>query len=190
MFIQIQETPNPSTVKFLPGITVLEGNKTLDFTHKDDAYISPLAQRLFAIEGIVRVFLGNNFVSVGKANEAHWETLKPVILTELMEHFSTGMAVIIDIQDPKDAREGRKDKGNDPLTSEIIELLEERVRPMVAMDGGDIVFERFEDGVVYLHMRGACAGCPSASMTLKSGIESMLRHYIPEVIEVRSADEL
>lgn len=184
MFIQTEETPNPATLKFLPGIPVLESG-TLDFASQADSSRSPLAKRLFGLTGVNRVFLASDFVSVSKADDTDWSMLKPMVLALLMDHFSTGQPVIDQSAAPP--AEVKKPE-DDEITSQIKELLDERVRPMVAMDGGDIVFDRFEDGVVYLHMQGACAGCPSSTMTLKSGIENMLRHYIPEVQEVRPAE--
>lgn len=184
MFIQTEETPNPATLKFLPGLQVLETG-TLDFASEADTSKSPLAKRLFGLTGVNRVFLASDFVSISKADDTDWSMLKPMVLALLMDHFSTGQPII----DPLVIAEENKAKPEDDVvTAQIKELLDERVRPMVAMDGGDIVFERFEDGVVYLQMQGACAGCPSSTMTLKSGIENMLRHYIPEVEEVRPSE--
>lgn len=183
MFIQTEETPNPATLKFLPGQTILETG-TLDFSSQSDAQKSPLAQRLFAITGVTRVFLASDFVSVTKADDTDWSMLTPMVLAALMDHLSTGQPIM----DADYAKAETAEEDDDEITAQIKELLNERVRPMVAMDGGDIVFERFEDGVVFLQMRGACAGCPSSTMTLKSGIENMLRHYIPEVQEVRPSE--
>lgn len=185
MFIQTENTPNPATVKFLPGQKVIEAG-TIDFSSVSAAGKSPLALRLFGIVGVRRVFFAPDFVSVTKADDTDWSMLKPMILAALMEHLSTGQPVI---------EEGAQDAGGaasiqeDEISLQIRELLETRVRPMVAMDGGDIVFDRFEDGVVFLEMRGACSGCPSSTATLKSGIENMLRHYIPEVREVRPVQD-
>ncbi|MGN7438257.1 MAG: NifU family protein [Alcanivorax sp.] len=186
MFIQTQDTPNPATVKFLPGRTILDENKTYDYASQADAFNAPLAKRLFGITGVTRVFIAEDFVSVTKADDTDWSMLKPMILAALMEHLSTGQPVInvnTESSGHADHQEGCE------LSSQIKELLDERVRPMVAMDGGDIVFDRFEDGIVYLHMQGACSGCPSSTVTLKSGIENMLKHYIPEVVEVRQVNE-
>jgi len=185
MFIQTEETPNPATLKFLPGEKVIEKG-TVDFASSGDALKSPLAQRLFGIIGVTRVFIAPDFVSVTKANDTDWSMLTPMVLAALMEHLSTGQPVLDEDFFTAQAAPAVED---DELTAQIKELLDERVRPMVAMDGGDIVFDRFEDGIVYLSMQGACSGCPSSTMTLKSGIENMLRHYIPEVIEVRPAQE-
>jgi Fe-S cluster biogenesis protein NfuA len=181
MFIQTEATPNPATLKFLPGRAVLKG-APLDFPDRDQAARSPLATRLFGIEGVTGVFLGGDFVSVSKHEGAQWYQLKPAVLAEIMDHFTAGEPVLL-TEDTEDAAEAGDLDG---IAGQIRELLDTRVRPAVAMDGGDITFEGFEDGVVYLHLKGACAGCPSSTATLKSGIENMLRHYIPEVLEVRA----
>ncbi len=186
MFIQTEDTPNPATVKFIPGQTVLESG-TMDFASPQDAVRSPLAQRLFGIVGVVRVFLAKDFISVSKADDTDWSMLKPMILAALMEHLSMGAPIIEPIAEPATTEATAED--DDEITLQIKELLDERVRPMVAMDGGDIVFDRFEDGIVFLRMQGACSGCPSSTATLKMGIENMLRHYIPEVIEVRPSPD-
>lgn len=184
MFIQTEQTPNPATLKFLPGRDVL-GQGTADFADVGAAVRSPLAQRLFEIDGITRVFLGSDFVTVSKSDELDWYVLKPSILGALMEHFTADLPVLA----PGAAGEEVVESAgpDSEIVLQIKELLETRVRPAVAQDGGDITFESFEDGVVYLTMRGSCAGCPSSTATLKSGIENMLRHYIPEVVEVRQA---
>jgi len=190
MFIQTESTPNPETLKFLPGITVLPSG-TFDYRGEAEAQASPLAQSLFAIDGVDGVFLGQDFVSVTKG-EAEWFQLKPLILGALMAHFSQGLPVIINVllEDKEAPASTGGDQGEPGADGEVVaqinELLETRVRPVVAQDGGDIVFHSFEEGVVYLHMRGACAGCPSATITLKNGIERMLLHFIPEVTEVRA----
>lgn len=185
MFIQTETTPNPSTVKFIPGGAVMTGGKTADFPAKDQAGRSPLAQRLFRIDGVDRVFLGSDFVSVTKTDAREWLTLKPMIMAALFEHFTTNQPVIDDTETkPKSA--GEED---DPVVAQIKELLETRIRPAVAQDGGDIEFHDFDRGIVYLSMRGACAGCPSSTMTLKMGIENMLRHYVPDVLEVRAVQD-
>ena len=183
MFIQTEDTPNPETLKFIPGSIVLKTG-TADFSSKDDAIQSPLAQRLFEIDGVKRVFLANDFISVNKASELDWNTLKPLILTGIMEHFSTGLPAVNELND-KTSDTNTEDS---ETIKQIKDLLETRVRPAVAMDGGDITFCSFESGVVTLQMKGACAGCPSSTATLKIGIENMLRHYIPEVIEVKAAE--
>lgn len=185
MFIQTQETPNPATVKFIPGQEILTSG-TIDISSAAQAQrVSPLAQRLFSVVGVVRVFLTTDFVSVTKTDNTDWSMLKPMILAVLMEHLSTGQPILHENHASDTPEQVEED---DEITIQIKELLETRVRPMVAMDGGDIVFDRFEDGIVFLHMQGACAGCPSSTATLKMGIENMLRHYVPEVKEVRPSD--
>jgi Fe-S cluster biogenesis protein NfuA len=180
MFIQTEKTPNPATIKFIPGVPVTNKGG-YDFKSPEDAANAPLAQRLFSIAGVKGVFFGTDFVSVSKSDDTDWNMLKPMILAALMEHLSTGQKVMDENATDSDSGE------DDPIVFQIKELIATRVRPSVMMDGGDVVFDSFEDGVVYLSMRGACSGCPSASMTLKMGIENMLRHYIPEVTEVRQA---
>lgn len=182
MFIQTQATPNPATIKFIPGQTVLESGLK-DYQSVGEASASPLAQRLFGLQGVVGVFLADDFVSVSKADDTDWNMLKPMVMGALMEHFSTGQPVLFEEAGSDDSGED-----DDEITAQIKELIATRVRPMVMMDGGDIVFERFEDGIVYLSMRGACAGCPSSTATLKSGIEGMLKHFVPEVVEVRPTE--
>ncbi|SMX38314.1 NifU family protein [Maliponia aquimaris] len=183
MFIQTESTPNPATLKFLPGQTVLDMG-TADFPNADAAGGSPLAQRLFAVEGVTGVFFGNDFVTVTKGDSADWDHLKPAILGAIMEHFQSGQPVMADgaVQTGGHAAH---DGADSEIVGQIKELLDSRVRPAVAQDGGDITFHGFDRGVVYLHMQGACAGCPSSTLTLKMGIENLLRHYIPEVTEVR-----
>ena len=184
MFIQTEETPNPLTLKFLPGRTVL-GAGTADFPTADLAEgRSPLAETLFTIEGVGGVFLGPDFITVTKRSEADWPEMKPAILGAIMEHFTAGLPVIRETADAAAAAEGEDDE----IVAQIKELLDTRVRPAVAQDGGDIIFQGFEDGIVYLHMQGSCSGCPSSTATLKAGIENMLRHYIPEVVEVRAVN--
>lgn len=180
MFIETEATPNPSTLKFLPGRPVMSAG-TADYTSGGDAGRSPLARRLFEIEGVTGVFLGADFISVSKG-VADWQHLKPAVLGAIMDHFQSGQPVI-------DAAAGTSEDSadeDDEIVAQIKELLETNVRPAVAQDGGDIVFHGYEDGVVSLHMRGACAGCPSSVMTLRHGIENLLRHYIPEIVEVRA----
>lgn len=184
MFIQTEETPNPATLKFLPGRTVMERG-TADFDAADKAARSPLAESLFRIDGVARIFLGSDFITVTKTDQKDWPVLKPQILGLIMEHFSSNRPVILsdDSASPR-SNEGGSDE-DDEIVAQIKELLDTRVRPAVAQDGGDIIFHAFEDGVVYLHMQGSCSGCPSSTATLKMGIENMLRHYVPEVVEVR-----
>ena len=183
MFIQTQDTPNPATLKFIPGVPVMDSG-TADFPAEDSAGSSPLARRLFQIDGVRGVFLGGDFVAVTKEETLDWFALKPSILAGIMEHYASGMPVI-------EAAAGDADdegEDEDDTVRQIKQLLDTRVRPAVAMDGGDIVFQGFDEGIVTLQMRGACQGCPSSTATLKMGIENMLRHYIPEVREVRAAD--
>ena len=182
MFIQTETTPNPATLKFLPGRTVMTQG-TANFPSLDSARRSPLAQRLFDVDGVAGVFLGADFVTITKAGDKEWQTLKPSILGVIMEHFTAGRATVEEDGAPEGESEGGADNA---IVAQIVELLDTRVRPAVAQDGGDIRFHGFEDGVVYLHMQGSCAGCPSSTATLKAGIENMLRHYIPEVLEVRA----
>jgi len=180
MFIQTEATPNPATLKFLPGQTVM-GSGTANFTDAASAAKSPLALRLFDIDGVDGIFLGGDFVTVTKADAVAWDVVKPRVLAAVMDHFTQGLPVI-------ETGEGEVANGEEDsdTVKQIKELIETRVRPAVAQDGGDIVFRSFEEGVVYLHMQGACSGCPSSTATLKNGIENMLRHYIPEVQEVRA----
>jgi Fe-S cluster biogenesis protein NfuA len=182
MFIQTEETPNPATLKFLPGRVVMERG-TVDFDAADKAARSPLAESLFRIEGVARIFLGSDFITVTKTDAKDWPVLKPQILGLIMEHFSTNRPVIL--AEATDAAGAESTGEDDEIVTQIKELLDTRVRPAVAQDGGDIIFHSFEDGVVYLHMQGSCSGCPSSTATLKMGIENMLRHYVPEVVEVR-----
>ena len=181
MFIQTEETPNPATMKFLPGREVL-GDGTLDVGSVEEAGQSPLAQSLFGIDGVRGVFLGKDFITVTKDEDKNWSAMKPSILTAIMEHFTSGKSVLAATDEASPAARAADE---DPVVAKIRDLLDHKIRPAVAQDGGDITFQRFEDGIVYLNLRGACAGCPSASMTLKAGVESMLRHYVPEVREVR-----
>lgn len=179
MFIQTEATPNPATLKFIPGVAVMSSG-TADFRSRHDAGRSPLAQRLFDLDGVDGVFLGSDFVTVTKSMTADWQGLKPAVLGAVMEHFTQGLPVV----EAMDEAVGADD--DSPLVVQIKELIETRVRPAVAADGGDIVFNRFEDGVVFLQMRGSCAGCPSSTATLKHGIENMLRHFVPEVQSVQA----
>jgi Fe-S cluster biogenesis protein NfuA len=182
MFIQTEDTPNPATLKFIPGVSVLPGD-TAEFTSLEEAKSSPLATRLFAIDGVESVFFSGDFLAVTKAEQLDWFVLKPSILAGIMEHFASGLSII------EAKNEGStSEEDDDETVQQIKHLLDTRVRPAVAMDGGDITFHSFEDGVVTLQMRGACQGCPSSTATLKMGIENMLRHYIPEVREVRPTD--
>lgn len=178
MFIQTETTPNPATLKFLPGRDVL-GAGSANFPSLEEAKgKSPLAEAVFMLGGITQVFLGADFISVTKEESRDWQTLKPQILGTIMDHFTMGAPVMVGETETDHTAD---DGTNSEVVAQIKELLDLRVRPAVAQDGGDIVFRRFEDGVVYLAMQGACAGCPSSTATLKMGIENMLKHYIPEV---------
>lgn len=182
MFIQTEETPNPLTLKFLPGRAVL-GAGTADFPTSDAAEgRSPLAATLFGVDGVGGVFLGPDFITVTRRTDADWPMMKPAILGAIMEHFTANRPVVTGHTD----NSSQASDEDDPVVSQIKELLDTRVRPAVAMDGGDIQFHGFEKGVVFLTMKGSCSGCPSSSATLKAGIENMLRHYVPEVVEVRA----
>lgn len=182
MFIQTESTPNPATLKFLPGQTVLDAG-TADFPSADTAAKSPLASRIFGVDGVEGVFFGNDFVTVTKSESVDWDHIKPAILGAVMEHYQSGLPVMEG--DNANSGHAAHDGEDSEIVGQIKELLDTRVRPAVAQDGGDITFHGFERGVVYLHMQGACAGCPSSTLTLKMGIENLLRHYIPEVTEVR-----
>jgi Fe-S cluster biogenesis protein NfuA len=181
MFIETESTPNPATLKFLPGVPVM-GAGTADFAAKETAGRSPLATALFELPGVARVFLGGDFVTITKAEGVEWQALKPQVLGALMEHLVAGRPVIegeeMLVAEDEIAPEDQE------IVEQIKELLDTRVRPAVASDGGDIVFRGYRDGVVRLHMQGACSGCPSSAATLKHGIENMLRHYVPEVTSV------
>jgi Fe-S cluster biogenesis protein NfuA len=183
MFIQTEATPNPATLKFLPGRAVLE-NGTLDLRERDQAAQSPLAERLFDIDGISGVFFGSDFITVTK-DGGEWQQLKPMILGAIMEHYMSGAPLLA----PGGAAPSDGDEFFDAADAETVatikELIETRVRPAVANDGGDITFKGFKDGVVFLNMKGACSGCPSSTATLRHGIQNLLRHYVPDVTEVR-----
>jgi Fe-S cluster biogenesis protein NfuA len=184
MFIQTESTPNPATLKFLPGQAVLDVG-TADFPNAEAGQASPLAQRIFAVPGVTGVFFGTDFVTVTKADGTHWDHMKPGILGAIMDHYQSGQTAMGDSAAPQAAHADHM--GEDAvIVGQIKELLDTRVRPAVAQDGGDITFHGFDRGVVYLHMKGSCAGCPSSTLTLKMGIENLLRHYIPEVREVRA----
>jgi Fe-S cluster biogenesis protein NfuA len=182
MFIQTESTPNPATLKFLPGRSVMESG-TAHFVAADAAARSPLAEGLFAVPGVEGVFLGADFITVTKADDREWQLMKPALLGVIMEHFTAGRPVVL--TDAAAADESFNDADTE-IVDQIKELLDTRVRPAVAQDGGDIVFRGFEKGIVFLHMQGSCAGCPSSTATLKMGIENMLKHYVPEVTEVRA----
>jgi len=186
MFIQTEQTPNPATLKFLPGRDVMANGShgaSADFPTVESAGRSPLASALFGIEGVRGVFFGGDFVTITKEDGRDWQFLKPAILAVIMEHFTSGQLLFA----AGGEGETTASEEDGEVVAQIKELLETRVRPAVAQDGGDIVFRSFEDGVVYLHLQGSCSGCPSSTATLKAGIENLLKHYVPEVREVRAA---
>jgi Fe-S cluster biogenesis protein NfuA len=184
MFIQTEPTPNPATLKFIPGKLVL-GDGTVDYRSKAEAADSPLASRLFEIEGVTGVFLGSDFISVSKG-DAEWPHIRPAILGAIMEHYMSGAPMMGSVgADAGTELDEQYDPKDEETVQTIKELLDTRVRPAVANDGGDITFHGFRDGVVYLHMRGACSGCPSSTATLRHGIENLLKHFCPDVQEVR-----
>ena len=181
MFIETEGTPNPATLKFLPGRDVL-GDATADFAVAAAAARSPLAAALFELPGVARVFLGADFITVTKTGGIEWQALKPQVLGVIMEHFLSGRPALEGLADAEEAEDVAPEDAE--IVAQIKELLDTRVRPAVAGDGGDIVFRGYRDGVVRLHMQGSCSGCPSSTATLKHGIENMLRHYVPEVVAV------
>jgi len=187
MFIQTEATPNPATLKFMPGRVVLDGG-TMEFVNREAAQRSPLAERLFGVPGITGVFYGSDFITVTK-DSGDWQHLKPAILGAIMEHYMSGEPLLAD--GSADGGEALDEQGEffseeDAETVEMIkDLIETRVRPAVANDGGDITFRGFKDGIVYLNMKGACSGCPSSTATLQHGIQNLLRHFVPDVVEVR-----
>ena len=185
MFIETEGTPNPATLKFLPGRIVMEAG-TADFASAVSAVRSPLATALFELPGVARVFLGADFITVTKAEEANWQSLKPQVLATVMEHFVSGRPIIEG--DEEDLFEEEVAPEDEEIVAQIKELLDTRVRPAVAGDGGDIIFHGYRDGIVRLYLQGACSGCPSSRATLKHGIENMLRHYVPEVIAVEQVE--
>ena len=181
MFIQTEVTPNPKTVKFIPGQDVAVDN-SISLSKSDNLNVSPLAKRLFLIEGVSNIFLGKDFISITKDDSIDWQVLKPLILSQIMQHYMSNEKVVEAVSDKELPEVNAEDK---EIADQIEELLETRVRPSVAGHGGDIVFHNYSNGVVELEMRGACSGCPSSMATLKMGVENMLKHYIPEVLEVR-----
>lgn len=183
MFIQTESTPNPLTLKFIPGVTVLE-HGTAFFTNVEDAAISPLAVELFSVEGVTAIFLGSDFITVTKDEASEWNTLKAPLLTTIMDFLVAKKPVMLSSKKGSAAAIDNADDSD--LVKQIKELIETRVRPAVAQDGGDIIFHDFTDGIVQLELHGSCSGCPSSTITLKNGIENMLKHYIPEVIAVEA----
>ncbi|MGC6472691.1 MAG: NifU family protein [Parvibaculales bacterium] len=188
MFIQTEETPNPATLKFMPGRDVMGDAPPADFPSAEAAENAPLAQALFKVQHVESIFLGRDFITVTKG-DAEWQHVKPHVLTAIMDFFVSGLPVINADSALPETGDGQDAEGADgEIVATIKELLETRVRPAVAQDGGDIVFNRFEDGVVFLEMRGACAGCPSSTATLKQGVENLLKHFVPVVTEVRAVE--
>jgi Fe-S cluster biogenesis protein NfuA len=183
MFIQTEATPNPATLKFLPGRAVLD-NGALDMPNREQAAQSPLAQRLFSIDKVSGVFLGSDFITVTKS-DGDWQQLKPMILGAIMEHYMSGAPILSEGADATAGEEEFFDAADAETVNTIKDLIETRVRPAVANDGGDITFRGFKDGVVFLSMKGACSGCPSSTATLRHGIQNLLRHFVPDVTEVR-----
>ena len=186
MFIQTEQTPNPQTLKFLPGKVVMEEG-TAFFQDIKEGINSPFAKRLFNVEGVDGVFFGSDFITITKSQNTQWQVMKPLILSTIMDHYNSGDETITKAQ-KNDNSSLKADSDDSDIVKQIKELLDTRVRPAVAMDGGDIIYDSFRDGVVYLQMQGACSGCPSSTATLKMGIENMLKHYVPEVQEVRPVD--
>jgi len=182
MFIQTESTPNPLTLKFIPGRAVMPSG-TAFYTSAGSAKDSPLAEALFLVPEVSAVFLSGDFISVTKTEAGDWAALKPLLLSTIMDHFVAGRPVMRETKPAEDAEEGGEDS---EIIKQIKELIETRVRPAVAMDGGDIIFRNFHDGIVQLELHGACSGCPSSTATLKSGIENMLKHYVPEVVAVEA----
>ena len=190
MFIHTEPTPNPLTLKFLPGRIVMD-EETVFFQKESDCSNSPLATRLFSIEGVAGVFFGSDFITITQGENSDWQILKPLILCEIMDHYNSGEKIMIKNQDDLKKNDSSllesKHEDNE-IVKQIKKLLDTKVRPAVAMDGGDIVFQSYKNGIVYIHMQGACSGCPSSTATLKMGIENMLKHYVPEVKEIKPVD--
>jgi Fe-S cluster biogenesis protein NfuA len=190
MFIETETTPNPATLKFLPGEQIMAAG-TREFVSDEDAEASPLAEALFSLGDVTGVFFGSNFVSVTAGEGVDWSQLKPQVVSILLDHFASGAPLFADAGNGIVVGADDADVGDDPADADIVEqikdIIETRVRPAVANDGGDIVYRGFREGVVYLQMQGACSGCPSSSATLKQGIEGLLKYYVPEVTEVRAA---
>ena len=187
MFIQTEATPNPATLKFIPGRDVLDSG-TMEFNTRDDAARSPLAEKLFGVPGVSGVFYGSDFVTVTKTEADEWQHMKPAILGAIMEHYMSGAPLLADgsvTGDESDGEDEFFDAADAETVDQIKDLIETRVRPAVANDGGDITFRGFKEGIVYLAMKGSCAGCPSSTATLQHGIQNLLKHFVPDVIEVR-----
>ena len=188
MFIQTEQTPNPQTLKFLPGKVVMNEG-TAFYQNSEETNNSPFAKRLFEVEGVEGVFFGSDFITITKSNSTDWQIMKPLILGSIMDHYNSGEETLSTEKEITKVNKSLQQTDNDTdIVKQIKELLDTRVRPAVAMDGGDIIYDSFKDGIVYLHMQGACSGCPSSTATLKMGIENMLKHYVHEVQEVRPID--
>ncbi len=189
MFIQTEETPNPATLKFLPGMTLLNTG-TLEFKSPKEAAGNTLATKLFSNENIKGVFIGKDFLTVTKSESVEWEVLKPTLLSMILDHFAAGGEIEeSDLKSKSDDKKIKYSKKDQEIVDKINELLEERIKPAVAQDGGDINFVRLQKGIVFLELRGACSGCPSSTITLKSGIENMLKYYIPEINSVEAINQ-
>ncbi|CAH2266460.1 jg23607 [Pararge aegeria aegeria] len=187
MFIQTQETPNPNSLKFLPGTQVLEPGQTMDFPNIGAAHCSPLAKMLFRIEGVKGVFFGSDFVTVTKQDDdVEWKLLKPDIFATIMDFFASGLPVVTDAKPSGDTQINEDD---DEIVQMIKELLDTRIRPTVQEDGGDVLFVDFKEGVLRLKMQGSCSSCPSSIVTLKNGVQNMMQFYIPEVLAVEQIDD-
>ena len=187
MFIQTEETPNPSTLKFIPGKVLLESG-TQEFKTKKAAKSNTLANMLFEDENVDGVFIGKDFITITKSNEVNWESLKPSILSKIHDFLSSGKKVESVNKNNKKTKD-KYNKKDLEIVKQIKDLLDERIKPAVAQDGGDISFVKFDNGVVFLELRGACSGCPSSTITLKSGIENMLKYYIPEIVSVEAVNQ-
>ena len=185
MFIQTEATPNPATLKFLPGRDVMGEGQVADFPNDEAAKRSPLAVKLFGVDGVAGVFFGSDFITVTKS-AGEWQHLKPALLGTIMEHFTSGAAMLYGAAADEKSAHAEHEGEDAEIVREIKEVLDTRIRPAVAQDGGDITFQGFDQGIVYLNMVGSCAGCPSSTVTLKRGVENTLKHYVPEVLEVRS----
>ncbi len=183
MFIQIEETPNPSTLKFLPGVEIMPHGQTASFRTVEDCAISKLAQKLIEIEGIENIFFGHDFISITKSDLVNWPSLKAIVVATVVDYAITGLP-IVEVSQKKASNISYLSVDEQEIVRQIVEVIDEKVRPAVAQDGGDITFHSYKDGIVYVEMQGACSGCPSAILTLKDGIENMLQYYIPEVIRV------
>uniref|UniRef100_A0A182Y7M5 NFU1 iron-sulfur cluster scaffold homolog, mitochondrial n=1 Tax=Anopheles stephensi TaxID=30069 RepID=A0A182Y7M5_ANOST len=186
MFIQTQDTPNPDSLKFLPGVSVLEKGQTMDFPSVSSAQCSPLAKLLFRVEGVRAVFFGSDFVTISKQEDAEWRIIKPEVFAVIMDFFASGLPVVTDAKPNPDTQFNEDD---DETVQMIKELLDTRIRPTVQEDGGDIIFMGFDDGIVKLKMQGSCSSCPSSIVTLKNGVQNMLQFYIPEVVSVEQVTD-